>query len=110
MRAGTVFISRRVSSTFSLPRAAGSRFRTLLRGAARCGTIPALASAAMAIAFGQPFMNSKRLLFIQDDPFLGSLYRDKLELAGFSVETARDADSGLELLEEIRPDLMVLDP
>lgn len=54
-------------------------------------------------------MSSKRLLFVQDDPLLGSIYRDKLELAGWAVETARDGDVGLKMLEEMRPDLVVLD-
>lgn len=52
----------------------------------------------------------KRLLFIQDDLFLGSFYRDQMESAGFTVETARDIDAGLKMLEEIRPDLVVVDP
>jgi DNA-binding response OmpR family regulator len=55
-------------------------------------------------------MPSKRLLFIQDDLFLSSFYRDQMESAGFTVETARDVDSGLKLMEEIRPDLVVVDP
>src|SRR5690606_16206766 len=36
--------------------------------------------------------------------------RDQMESAGFTVETARDLDSGLKLMEEIRPDLVVVDP
>ncbi len=53
---------------------------------------------------------SKRLLFIQNDPFVGDFYRDQMESAGFMVETARDLDSGLKMLEEIRPDLVIVDP
>jgi DNA-binding response OmpR family regulator len=55
-------------------------------------------------------MHTKRLLFIQDDPLLGSLYREKLEGVGFAVETARDGKAGLHLLHQMRPDLMVVDP
>ncbi len=54
-------------------------------------------------------METKHLLFIQHDPFLGSFYRDKLEGAGFSVETARDASSGRQRLGDGRVDLVVLD-
>ena len=55
-------------------------------------------------------MSTKRLLFIQDDPFLGSVYRDHLENAGFAVETARSSEAGMRLLDELRPDAVLLDP
>lgn len=55
-------------------------------------------------------MSTKRLLFIQDDPLLGSIYRDSLETAGFAVETANDAETGIKLMQEIKPDAVVLDP
>jgi DNA-binding response OmpR family regulator len=54
-------------------------------------------------------MSTKRLLFIQDDPFLGSVYRDHLENAGFAVETARNSETGLKLLDRLRPDAVLLD-
>lgn len=55
-------------------------------------------------------MSNKRLLFIQDDPLLGSIYRDRLEMAGFAVETARNGETGLRLVEEMRPDAVLVDP
>jgi DNA-binding response OmpR family regulator len=55
-------------------------------------------------------MTTKRLLFIQDDQFLGTIYRDSLEAAGFAVETARDEKTALKILAEMRPDAVVLDP
>ena len=55
-------------------------------------------------------MSNKRLLFIQDDPLLGNIYRDRLEMAGFAVETARNGEAGLRMAEEMRPDAVVVDP
>lgn len=55
-------------------------------------------------------MSNKRLLVIQDDPLLGSIYRDRLELAGFAVETARNGEAGVRLCEEMNPDAVVVDP
>ena len=55
-------------------------------------------------------MSTKRLLFIHDDPELGDIYRDCLELAGFTVETARTGATGLRLAEELHPDAVVVDP
>ncbi len=54
-------------------------------------------------------MQPQRLLLIQDDPFLGTLYRDKLEEAGFSVEIARDSQSGLKRVEAMQPHVVLLD-
>jgi len=55
-------------------------------------------------------MSNKRLLFIQDDPLLGNIYRDRLEMAGFAVETARSGEAGLRMAQEMQPDAVVVDP
>jgi DNA-binding response OmpR family regulator len=54
-------------------------------------------------------MQPQRLLLIQDNPFLGTLYRDKLEEVGFSVEIARDGEAGLQRVESMQPHLVLLD-
>lgn len=51
----------------------------------------------------------KKVLFIEDDPFLIEIYTTKLENAGFSVEVAVDGREGLEKLKKEKPDLVLLD-
>jgi len=51
----------------------------------------------------------KKILLVEDDPFLVDIYSTKLKESGFSVETAVDGDEGLKKLKEEVPDLLVLD-
>ncbi len=50
-----------------------------------------------------------RILLIDDDVALAAMLREFLELQGFSVATAHDAETGLARLDEDPPDLLVLD-
>jgi len=50
-----------------------------------------------------------KILMIEDDPFFGRLCFRALEDAGYSVVLAPDGEQGLEKLEEINPDLILLD-
>lgn len=52
----------------------------------------------------------KRVLLIADDRLIGNFHREKLERLGFGVETARQAESGLKIVLEKKPDLILLDP
>lgn len=57
-------------------------------------------------------MNSKpTILLIEDDPFLSSVLRLKLEKESFRVVRAADGEEALNLLTEqgIKPDLVLLD-
>jgi len=57
-------------------------------------------------------MNNKPLvLLIEDDPFLSSVLRMKLEKESFKVIRASDGDEALNFLTEqgIKPDLILLD-
>jgi CheY-like chemotaxis protein len=51
----------------------------------------------------------KTIVIVEDHPVLISIYRNKFLAAGFQVEIASDGESGLELINRIRPDLIMLD-
>jgi DNA-binding response OmpR family regulator len=51
----------------------------------------------------------KKIIIIEDHPVLISIYRNKFIAAGFQVEIATDGESGLELINTSKPDLVVLD-
>jgi CheY-like chemotaxis protein len=51
----------------------------------------------------------KKIVIIEDHPVLISIYRNKFVAEGFQVEIATDGESGLELINRITPDLVVLD-
>ena len=53
--------------------------------------------------------NGPRILLIDDDVALASMLREFLELQGFQVGLAHDAESGLARLADDPPDLLVLD-
>ena len=50
-----------------------------------------------------------KILLIEDDPFLLSMYTTKFELENFQVEAAEDGEKGLELALETNPDIILLD-
>lgn len=51
----------------------------------------------------------RRVLVVEDDPFLLELITTRLELAGFDTRPARDGGQALQRLTEFRPEAMVLD-
>ncbi len=51
----------------------------------------------------------KKILLIEDDPFLTEIYVTKFEQAGYSVEVAEDGKSGYEKVKEMKPDIVLLD-
>lgn len=51
----------------------------------------------------------KRLLLIEDEEVILEILRERLVSAGYEVHTARDGISGLALIKEIHPDLVLLD-
>ena len=52
---------------------------------------------------------AKRILVIEDDDALATLYRSALCIAGFDVNVAGDGITALEDIDEDHPDLVVLD-
>jgi DNA-binding response OmpR family regulator len=51
----------------------------------------------------------KKILLVEDDPFLIDIYKTKFKKAGFQVEVAESGDQVFPVLKEIKPDLLVLD-
>lgn len=51
----------------------------------------------------------KKILIIEDDPFLSEMYLAKFVQSGFEVEVAFDGKMGLDKAKEILPDLILLD-
>lgn len=51
----------------------------------------------------------RKILIIEDDGFLASIYAQKLELEGFEVAFATNGEDGLKLAQKDKPDLILLD-
>jgi len=51
----------------------------------------------------------KRVLIVDDEPHLRLLYETELRRAGFDTMSAANAEQGLEFVDSMRPDLVVLD-
>jgi DNA-binding response OmpR family regulator len=58
-------------------------------------------------------MNEKnsqiKILLVEDDPFLLSMYTVKFELENFSVISAEDGEKGLNLAKKEKPSIILLD-
>lgn len=50
-----------------------------------------------------------KILIIEDDKIVTNIYRNKLVLAGYTVECAHDGEHGLEALKHFKPDALILD-
>lgn len=50
-----------------------------------------------------------KIAIIEDDAAIAQMYRMKFEADGFIVETAENGKLGLQLAEEMRPDVILLD-
>ena len=46
----------------------------------------------------------KRILIIEDDQLITSIYRNKFSADGFEVASAMDGESGFELIQSFQPD------
>lgn len=51
----------------------------------------------------------KKILIIEDDQIVANVYRNKLVVEGYQVETANDGEAGYFLIKSFRPDAVVLD-
>ena len=51
----------------------------------------------------------KKILLVEDDPFLSSLLKNRLQKEGLDVSLAKDGDEALEFLRTTKPDLVLLD-
>jgi DNA-binding response OmpR family regulator len=50
-----------------------------------------------------------KIAIIEDDAAISQMYRIKFEAEGFTVDTAENGKLGLELTEQMRPDIILLD-
>lgn len=50
-----------------------------------------------------------KVAIVEDDQAISQMYRIKFEAEGFDVETAGNGKFGLELAEEMKPDIILLD-
>lgn len=50
-----------------------------------------------------------KIAIIEDDPAISQMYRFKFEAEHFEVETAGNGRLGLELIEHMKPDIILLD-
>jgi DNA-binding response OmpR family regulator len=50
------------------------------------------------------------LLYIQDNSLVQNFYREKLERAGFAVQSVSSVEEGLRRMENTLPDVVLLDP
>ena len=51
----------------------------------------------------------KKILLVEDDSFLSSLLKNRLQKEGFEVIVAKDGDEAVNYLKNINPDLLLLD-
>jgi DNA-binding response OmpR family regulator len=51
----------------------------------------------------------KKILIIEDDPFLLSMYVTKLEANGFMVASEENGENGIGKIKKEKPDLLLLD-
>lgn len=54
-------------------------------------------------------MVKKRILLVEDDQMLASVYRDRLDLEGFDVKLVENGEKALTAALEYKPDLILLD-
>lgn len=52
---------------------------------------------------------SKRILLVEDDRALATVYKTRLELDGFDVREVNDGEQALTVALEYKPDLILLD-
>lgn len=51
----------------------------------------------------------KKILLVEDDTALASVYRSRLELEGYLIEEVHDGEEALTAALNLRPDLILLD-
>lgn len=52
---------------------------------------------------------STKIAIIEDDQAISQMYRMKFEAEGFEVQTAENGKLGLEMVDKMRPDIILLD-
>lgn len=52
---------------------------------------------------------TQKVAIIEDDQTISQMYRFKFEAEGYQVETAENGKLGLQLAEDMKPDIILLD-
>lgn len=53
--------------------------------------------------------NKKRILLVEDDVALSTVYRSRLEIEGFEVKEVNNGEEALSVAIDFKPDLILLD-
>ncbi len=53
--------------------------------------------------------DTRKIAIIEDDTAISQMYRIKFEAEGYNVETAENGKVGLELIQSMKPDIVLLD-
>ena len=56
-----------------------------------------------------PHNRMKKILIIEDDLIVRTIYRRKFEMAGYKVETAEEGAAGLKIIPTFQPDIIQVD-
>jgi DNA-binding response OmpR family regulator len=51
----------------------------------------------------------RKILLIEDDPFLVDIYSTKMKEVGYEVESAEEGEEALRKINDLKPDLILLD-
>jgi DNA-binding response OmpR family regulator len=54
-------------------------------------------------------LSMSKIAIIEDDQAISQMYRFKFEAEGFEVNTAENGKLGLQLIENMKPDIILLD-
>ena len=54
-------------------------------------------------------MSKPKIAIIEDDFAILQMYKAKFDASGYAVQTAQDGQSGLQLIESFKPNLILLD-
>lgn len=54
-------------------------------------------------------MPTIKIAIIEDDPIISQMYRMKFEAEGFEVQTAANGKIGIALVQDMHPDMVLLD-
>ena len=117
------FLTPNLTAAFKAHRASRPDFRAFWIGRPSGGSLshpfdggfeslPSLADFQKEITLHLPFPNPLRLLLVDDDPGIGSVFQDYFNHRSnpaFNVETARDGIEGERKVLENPPDVLLLD-
>ena len=54
-------------------------------------------------------INNSRILIVEDEPAIAQMYQYKLEQEGYVIALAINGKEGLDVINEFKPDLILLD-